>query len=515
MGFGAEIDSKAKKQIGELLKGAAEDLLKFGLIPEFVGRLPVIATLDELDEDALVDILTEPKNALVKQYKKLFEMDGVKLKFTRQALGPSPSEAKQARAAPGACAPSSTSTDARHHVRGPETIDDPARLADTIVVHLSAVKLHDKQEILETSDPTKRLERLFELMQREIEILQVEKKIRSRVKKQMEKNQKEYYLNEQMQAIQKELGERDEFKNELQELEEKIRRQGSKRGEAESRLKKELRKLKMMQPMSRGGDGRPQLHRLGAQRCPGRTRPSDKLDIDRREHPRRGSLRARKVKERILEYLAVQALVKKVKGPILCLVGPPGVGKTSLAKSIARATGREFVRVSASAASATRPRSVATGAPTSARCPGKIIQSLRKSGSNNPVFLLDESRQDVERLPRRPCGRAARGARPRAEPAVQRPLPRSRLRPLRRACSCARPTPCSTIPLPLQDRMEIIELSPATPTRTSSRSPVQYLLPKQRKLNGLDEVEVNLTDERHQGDHPPLHQGGRRPLARA
>src|SRR6476661_7918401 len=267
------------------------------------------------------------------------------------------------------------------------TIDDPARLADTIVAHLS-LKLNDKQAILETESPPKRLEKLYELMQGEIEILQVEKKIRTRVKKQMEKTQKEYYLNEQMQAIQKELGERDEFKNEIQELEEKIKNKRMSK-EAQTKVRKELKKLKMMSPMSAEATVvRNYIDWVLS--LPWEDKTQDKLDVLEAEKIlEEDHYGLKRVKERILEYLAVQALVKKLKGPILCLVGPPGVGKTSLAKSIAKATGRRFVRLSLGGvrdeAEIRGHRRTYIGA-----LPGKIIQSLRKAGSNNPVFLLDE-----------------------------------------------------------------------------------------------------------------------------
>src|SRR5690349_6156196 len=217
-----------------------------------------------------------------------------------------------------------------------QAIDDPARLADTIVVHLASIKLGDRQEILETTDPARRLERLFELMNAEIEILQVEKKIRSRVKKQMEKTQKEYYLNEQMQAIQKELGERDEFKNEIQELEEKIKTKKLSK-EASLKVKKELKKLKLMQQMSAEATVvRNYIDWILS--LPWYDVTKDKIDIvDAKKVLDEDHYGLKKPKERILEYLAVQALVERIKGPILCLVGPPGVGKTSLGKSIARA----------------------------------------------------------------------------------------------------------------------------------------------------------------------------------
>src|SRR5947208_3630241 len=267
------------------------------------------------------------------------------------------------------------------------TIDDPARLADTIVAHLS-LKLNDKQATLEEHSPAKRLEKLYELMQGEIEILQVEKKIRTRVKKQMEKTQKEYYLNEQMQAIQKELGERDEFKSELSELEDKIKNKKMSK-EAVAKAKKELRKLKMMSPMSAEATVvRNYIDWILG--LPWYDYTKDKLDINEAEKILNDDhYGLKKPKERILEYLAVQAMVEKMKGPILCFVGPPGVGKTSLGKSIAKALGRKFVRISLGGvrdeAEIRGHRRTYIGA-----LPGKIIQSLKKAATNNPVFMLDE-----------------------------------------------------------------------------------------------------------------------------
>jgi ATP-dependent Lon protease len=371
-----------------------------------------------------------------------------------------------------------------------QTIDDPARLADTIVVHLSAVKLHDKQEILETSDPTKRLERLFELMNAEIEILQVEKKIRSRVKKQMEKTQKEYYLNEQMQAIQKELGERDEFKSEIQELEEKIADKDLS-DEAESRVKKELRKLKMMQPMS--AEATVVRNYIDwVLNLPWQDKSEENYDLDLAENILdEDHYGLRKVKERILEYLAVQALVKKLKGPVLCLVGPPGVGKTSLARSIARATGREFVRLSLGGvrdeAEIRGHRRTYIGA-----LPGRIIQSLRKVGTNNPVFLLDE----VDKMSSDFRGDPAAALLEVLDPEQNQQFNDHYLDldyDLSDVMFITTANTLSGIPLPLQDRMEILELSGYTEFEKLNIA-VRYLVPRQRKEAGLDEVPLDLTE---------------------
>ncbi len=371
-----------------------------------------------------------------------------------------------------------------------QTIDDPARLADTIVVHLTAVKLHDKQDILETADPAKRLERLFELMNAEIEILQVEKKIRSRVKKQMEKTQKEYYLNEQMQAIQNELGERDEFKSEIQELEEKIKEKRLSE-EAESRVKKELRKLKMMQPMSAEATVvRNYIDWILG--LPWYDKTDENYDIDLAEHILdEDHYGLKKVKERILEYLAVQALVKKLKGPVLCLVGPPGVGKTSLAKSIARATGREFVRLSLGGvrdeAEIRGHRRTYIGA-----LPGRIIQSLRKVGTNNPVFLLDE----VDKMSSDFRGDPAAALLEVLDPEQNTQFNDHYLDldyDLSDVMFITTANTLGGIPLPLADRMEIIELSGYTEFEKLNIA-IRYLVERQKKEAGLAGVDVEITE---------------------
>ncbi|MBW2303477.1 MAG: LON peptidase substrate-binding domain-containing protein, partial [Deltaproteobacteria bacterium] len=266
-------------------------------------------------------------------------------------------------------------------------IEDPPRLADTIAAHLP-LKVHDKQEILETEDVNKRLEKLFEKLRGEINILKLENRLKTRVKKQMEKTQKDYYLNEQMRAIQKEMGAKDDFKAELEELEKKIKRKRLPK-EAKTKVWQEYKKLKMMSPMSAEATVvRNYIDWILA--LPWFERTKSKMDIEEAEAIlEEDHYGLKKPKERILEYLAVQSLTKKIKGPILCLVGPPGVGKTSLAKSVARATGRNFVRLSLGGvrdeAEIRGHRRTYIGA-----LPGKIIQYLRRAKSNNPVFCLDE-----------------------------------------------------------------------------------------------------------------------------
>ncbi len=371
-----------------------------------------------------------------------------------------------------------------------QTIEDPARLADTIVVHLSSVKLTDRQEILETTDPAKRLNRLYELMSAEIEILQVEKKIRTRVKKQMERTQKEYYLNEQMQAIQKELGERDEFRSELAELEEKIKAKKLS-DEAADKLKKELKKLKMMQPMSAEATVvRNYIDWVLA--LPFAEKSDENYDIDLAERIlNEDHYGLKKVKERVLEYLAVQGLVGKLRGPVLCLVGPPGVGKTSLAKSIARATGRKFVRLSLGGvrdeAEIRGHRRTYIGA-----LPGRIVQSLRKAGTNNPVFLLDE----VDKMSSDFRGDPAAALLEVLDPEQNHSFNDHYLDldyDLSNVMFVTTANSLSGIPAPLQDRMEIISLSGYTEYEKLNIA-VRYLIPRQREDAGLKDVDIEITE---------------------
>ncbi|MCK5360818.1 MAG: LON peptidase substrate-binding domain-containing protein, partial [Gammaproteobacteria bacterium] len=266
-------------------------------------------------------------------------------------------------------------------------IDEPGRLADTIAAHLSQ-KLEEKQQILEISAETERLEHILGVMEAEIDLLQVEKRIRGRVKKQMEKSQREYYLNEQMKAIQKELGDMDDAPNELDELANKITKAGMSK-EAREKADSELKKLKMMSPMSAEATvvrnyidwlvNVPWKKRSKVRSNLGKAQ--EVLDADH--------YGLEKVKERILEYLAVQQRVKKLKGPILCLVGPPGVGKTSLGKSIARATGRKFIRMSLGGV---RDEAEIRGHRRTyiGSMPGKIVQNLSKVKTKNPLLMLDE-----------------------------------------------------------------------------------------------------------------------------
>ena len=266
-------------------------------------------------------------------------------------------------------------------------IEDSSKLADTVAAHLS-LKISDKQDLLETSSLADRLERLYGFMESEISVLQVEKRIRSRVKRQMEKTQREYYLNEQMKAIQKELGELEDGKDEVSELEEKIKKTKLSK-EAREKSLTEVKKLRSMSPMSAEATVvRNYLDWMLS--IPWKKRSKISKDIKRAEEILdEDHYGLEKVKERIVEYLAVQQRVDKMKGPILCLVGPPGVGKTSLGKSLARATGRNFVRFSLGGV---RDEAEIRGHRRTyiGSMPGKVIQSMKKAKTSNPLFMLDE-----------------------------------------------------------------------------------------------------------------------------
>ncbi|HBF13621.1 MAG TPA: endopeptidase La [Deltaproteobacteria bacterium] len=368
-------------------------------------------------------------------------------------------------------------------------IDDPARLADTIVAHLH-LKLLDKQKILEIDSPKERLEKLYGLMQAEIEILQVEKKIRTRVKKQMEKTQKEYYLNEQMQAIQKELGERDEFKTEIQELEEKLKKKKL-TTEGMEKCRKEIKKLKMMSPMSAEATVvRNYIDWILV--LPWDERKEEKHEIkDAEKILEEDHYGLDKAKGRIIEYLAVNKLVGKMKGPILCLVGPPGVGKTSLARSIARATGRDFVRLSLGGvrdeAEIRGHRRTYIGA-----MPGKIIQSLKKAGSSNPVFLLDE----VDKMSMDFRGDPSAALLEVLDPEQNNVFNDHYLDldyDLSNIMFITTANTLQSIPSPLQDRMEIIRIPGYTEDEKLTIAQ-KYLIKKQREANGLKEEDIQFAD---------------------
>jgi ATP-dependent Lon protease len=369
-------------------------------------------------------------------------------------------------------------------------IEDPSRLADAIVVQLTNIKLEDKQEILETIEPHERLEKILGHMKSEIEILQVEKRIRSRVKKQMEKTQKEYYLNEQMRAIQKELGEKDDFRNEIQELEDKFKSKDMPL-EAREKTEKEIRKLKMMSPMSAEATVvRNYIDWMLS--LPWNECSKESIEIDKaREVLDEDHYGLEKVKERILEYLAVQKLVGKMRGPILCLVGPPGVGKTSLGKSIAKSTGREFVRV---ALGGVRDEAEIRGHRRTyiGALPGKIIQSLKKAGTSNPVFLFDE----VDKMSTDFRGDPSSALLEVLDPEQNDSFNDHYLDcdyDLSKVMFITTANSLHSIPGPLMDRMEIIRLSGYTELEKIAICK-KYLIEKQAQENGLKPHNIKVDD---------------------
>ncbi len=367
------------------------------------------------------------------------------------------------------------------------SIDEPGKLADTIITHLT-VKLEEKQKLLETMDPVRRLERLYALLEGEIEILEVEQRLRQRVKKQMEKTQKEYYLSEQMKAIQKELGEKDEFKSELQELEDKIKRKKMSE-EAKKKATHELKKLKLMPPMSAEATVvRNYIDWLV--NLPWKEYTEEKKDIKEAERILdEDHYGLKNVKERIIEYLAVRGLVDEMKGPILCLVGPPGVGKTSLAKSVARATGRNFVRVSLGGvkdeAEIRGHRRTYIGS-----MPGKIVQSIKKAGSSNPLILLDE----VDKMSHDFRGDPASALLEVLDPEQNHTFNDHYLDcdyDLSKVMFITTANSMQGIPYPLLDRMEIIRI-PGYTEQEKLHIAEQFLIPKQLKYHGVTSDNVDF-----------------------
>ncbi len=366
-------------------------------------------------------------------------------------------------------------------------IDDYAKLADTIASHL-AVKIADKQAVLETTSITKRLEKCLALMESEISVLQVEKRIRTRVKRQMEKTQREYYLNEQMKAIQKELGDED-GKDDLAELDERIKATKLSK-EARDKATAELKKLRQMSPMSAEATVvRNYLDWLLS--IPWNKRSKVKKDLVVAE----GVLDSEhfgleKVKERILEYLAVQTRANKLSGPILCLVGPPGVGKTSLGKSIAKATGREFVRMSLGGV---RDEAEIRGHRRTyiGSMPGKIIQSMRKAKSSNPLFLLDE----VDKMGMDFRGDPSSALLEVLDPEQNHSFNDHYLEVDYDLSNVMFVTTANTlnIPAPLMDRMEIIRIAGYTEDEKVEIAR-RHLIPAALKKHGLRETEWSIDD---------------------
>ncbi|VUD48265.1 Lon protease [Thalassocella blandensis] len=368
-------------------------------------------------------------------------------------------------------------------------IDEPGRLADTVAAHMS-LDLPQKQEILEITSVLERIEHLIGLMDAEADLYQVEKRIRGRVKKQMEKSQREYYLNEQMKAIQKELGDLGDEASEGDDLEKKIADAGMPK-EAEDKAKAELNKLKMMSPMSAEASV-VRAYIDWMVNIPWKKRSKVLHDLERAEEIlEKDHYGLEEVKERILEYLAVQKRVKKVKGPILCLVGPPGVGKTSLGESIARATNRKFVRM---ALGGVRDEAEIRGHRRTyiGSMPGKLVQKMAKVGVKNPLFLLDE----IDKM-----GMDHRGDPASALLEVLDPEQNSTfndhylevdydLSDVMFVCT----SNSMNIPGPLLDRMEVIRIPGYTEDEKLNIAS-RYLIPKQVKNNGLKKEEISISDE--------------------
>ena len=368
-------------------------------------------------------------------------------------------------------------------------IEDPAKLADTVASHLS-VKIPDRQQLLETLNITERLERVLSLIEAEVGVLQVERKIRSRVKRQMEKTQREYYLNEQLKAIQKELGEGEDGRDELNELEERIRKTKLSK-EAREKASAEMKKLRQMSPMSAEATVvRNYLDWLLS--LPWGKKSKVKKDIAHAEkilHDDHYGLE--KVKERILEYLAVQQRAGKMKGPILCLVGPPGVGKTSLAKSIAKATGREYVRMSLGGV---RDEAEIRGHRRTyiGSMPGKIIQSMKKAKSANPLFLLDE----IDKLGADWRGDPSSALLEVLDPEQNHTFNDHYLEVDFDLSDVMFITTANTLrmPQPLMDRMEIIRI-PGYTEDEKIEIAKRHLIPKEIKAHGLKDGEWTIADD--------------------
>ena len=368
------------------------------------------------------------------------------------------------------------------------TISNPSQLADTVAAHFT-FKIKDKQELLETISPEERLSLLLRLVKMEIEIFRTDQKIKGRVKKQMEKTQKQYYLNEQMRAIKKEIGAEEGPGDELKELEKRIKRKRMPK-EAADKVRQEFKKLKIMTPMSAEATVvRNYIDWIIS--LPWFERSRVRNDIEEAEKIlNEDHYGLKKPKERILEYLAVQTLVKKVRGPILCFVGPPGVGKTSLAKSVARATGRRFIRLSLGGvrdeAEIRGHRRTYIGA-----MPGKIIQSLKKISVRNPVFCLDE----VDKMSMDFRGDPSAALLEVLDPEQNFSFNDHYLDIDYDLVDILFITTANTlpdIPLPLQDRMEIIRL-PGYPEYEKYHIAKGFLIPKQIKMNGLKNKKVEFS----------------------
>ena len=436
------------------------------VLVEGVRRAEIVEFIDTDDSFAAVTMPLEPEPLSAREAEVL----------TRSLMGQFDQYVKLNKKVPPEVISSLTS------------IDEPSRLADTIAAHMS-IKIHEKQEVLELVEIRDRLEHLIGLMEAEIDLLQVEKRLRGRVKKQMEKSQREYYLNEQMKAIQNELGESEDGSNEFDELAEKIATSGMHK-EAKDKAEAELKKLRMMSPMSAEATVvRNYIDWIISVPWKKRSKTSSNI-IKAQEILDADHYGLEKVKERIIEYLAVQQRVRKLKGPILCLVGPPGVGKTSLGRSIARATKRKFVRMSLGGvrdeAEIRGHRRTYVGS-----MPGKIIQNMAKVETRNPLFLLDEVDKMAMDFRGDPASALLEVLDPEqndtfADHYLEVDYDLSEVMFITTANSL-------NIPAPLLDRMEVIRLAGYTEDEKVNIA-TKYLVPKQMKNNGLKDGELKISD---------------------
>jgi len=461
-----------------------DDIYAVGTLASILQMLKLpdgtVKVLVEGSDRARIAALSEDDGALVAECEAIEEPDEDEERendaLMRSTLSVFEQYVKLSKKVPAELLPSLTS------------MDSAGRLADTIAAHLS-LRLEDKQKVLEIEDVHKRLEHVLALVEGEIEVLQIEKRIRGRVKQQMEKSQREYYLNEQMKAIQKELGEGEEGPNEVEDLADKIAKSGMPK-EAKRKAEGELNKLKMMSPMSAEASViRNYLEWMTS--VPWKKRTKSRIDLKDAENIlNEDHYGLEEVKERILEYLAVQKRVKQLKGPILCLVGPPGVGKTSLGKSVARAVNREFIRMSLGGV---RDEAEIRGHRRTyiGSLPGKIIQNMSKGGVKNPLFLLDE----VDKMGMDFRGDPASALLEVLDPEQNHTFNDHYLEvdfDLSEVLFVATANTMN-IPAPLLDRMEVIRLPGYTEDEKVNIA-LRYLLPKQLRNNGLREGELRLSE---------------------
>ncbi|MEC9407701.1 MAG: endopeptidase La [Pseudomonadota bacterium] len=470
----AETDDPGLEDVYEV--GTLASILQLLKLPDGTRKVLVEGT-----ERARVTSFTEREDGyVVAEYSHFDEQDDDDSReldaLVRSVLGLFEQYVKLNKKTPAELLPSLTS------------MDDAGRLADTIAAHLS-LRLEDKQTILEADSPRARLEHIVALIEGEIDILQIEKRIRGRVKQQMEKSQREYYLNEQMKAIQKELGEMEDAPNEMEEIENKIEKAGMPKA-VKAKAMTEFNKLKMMSPMSAEATVvRNYLDALTG--APWKKRTKTRINVERAQSQLdEDHYGLESVKERILEYLAVQSRVRKLRGPILCLVGPPGVGKTSLGQSIARAVNRKFVRMSLGGvrdeAEIRGHRRTYIGA-----MPGKIVQNLTKTGVRNPLFLLDE----IDKMAMDFRGDPASALLEVLDPEQNNTFNDHYLEVDFDLSDVMFVATANTlnIPGPLLDRMEVIRLPGYTEDEKVNIAQ-RYLLPKAVKDNGLKDEELSVSE---------------------